>query len=499
MVDALNIATFKQKLLCGELDIVEHTEMILQEAEKLNPEYHYFNVISKDLARMQAKELQREIQTSLKLKDKKKLQQLQQKKLLGVPISVKDAICVKGVESTAGSRILKGYLPPFNATVISRSINEGGIIIGKTSQDEFGFGGFNVNVGLDYQVPKNPFDKNRTTGGSSGGGSGFVQLTKYTHASLTESTGGSIVEPAAFCGVVGLCPTYGRVSRYGLMDFANSLDKIGATGKATADVAVLLQSIAGFDQRNATTTDIPVEDYPSFVGKPIKGLKIGVLSVAFGEGTDSFVAERVWKGIKALESEGASYEEVNLELPITMGVPTYYLIATSEASTNLAKYCGLRYGKHEPLEGSFNEYFTLVRSKNLGEEAKRRIMLGTFARMAGYRDACYLKALKVRTKMIEEYKKLFTKYDVLMTPTAPIIAPKFDEIAKLTPLQHYMIDIFTVGPNIAGLPHISVPVGKQNGMPVGALAIADHFKESTLIKLGSVLEKTCGAGKCGCE
>ena len=443
---------------------------IIEEIKKIDKEYHYFNVISEELALGQAKEL--------KVEPKGRLN--------GMVVSVKDCICVEGVESRAGSKILSGYKPVFDATVIEKIKKEGAVIAGKTSQDEFGFGGFSVNMGLGFKIPLNPFDKERACGGSSGGSAGITQKASFPHISLAESTGGSIVNPASFCGVVGLCPTYGRVSRYGLIDYANSLDKIGPIGKSVKDVALMLEVIAGFDKNESTTINAPVDRYTDFVGKEVKGMKIGVIKEAF-EGIDKEVKEKVKDGISVLEKNGAKTEEISLPLTNKYGIACYYLIAMSESSTNLAKYCGMRYGAHEKLDGNFNEYFSKVRSANFGEEAKRRIILGTFARMAGYRDAYYIKAMQVRTKIIEEYKKAFKKFDALVSPTMPIVAPKFSEIEKLTPLQNYMMDILTVGPNLAGLPHITVPV-KKDKMPIGLMLIGDHLEEKKIIQIGSVLE-----------
>ena len=474
----MNIKEFIGKVKNQEIDVVENIKKIIEECKAIDKEYNYLNTLSEELALSQANEIKKE----LKNKDK----HIQNKKLLGIVISVKDSICVKDVETTAGSRILNGYKPLFDAFVIQKIKEEGGVIIGKTAQDEFGFGGFSVNSA--YGIPKNPFDKERSCGGSSGGAAGLSQKLS-NHIALGESTGGSIVEPASFCGVFGLCPTYGRVSRYGLIDFANSLDKIGPIGKTIEDVALLMNVISGYDKNDSTSLNIKNDNYESYLKKSIKGMKIGIIKEAFGAGVEREIEKNVYNGIEELEEEGAKAEEISMELPIKYGIATYYLIATSEASTNLAKFCGMRYGAVEKLEGSFNEYFTKVRSNNFGDEAKRRIILGTFARMAGYRDAFYLKAMKVRTLMINEYKKAFKKYDAIVSPTASILPPKFSEIEKLTPLQHYMIDVMTVSPNVAGLPHLNVPVGFEKNLPIGMLLIADHLQEGKLIQLGSAIEK----------
>ena len=437
---------------------------VIQECKKINKEYNYFNTISEDV----------KVDGSGRLKD--------------VVVSVKDCICVKDVESRAGSKILEGYNPLFDATVISKVKKEGGVVIGKTAQDAFGFGSFAVNVGKDMKVPLNPFDKDRCCGGSSGGAAGFTQKAPFRHIALSESTGGSIVCPASFCGVIGLCPTYGRVSRYGLMDYANSLDKIGPMAKSMGDIALMMEVIAGFDSNESTSLDEPVPKYTEFVDKDIKGLKIGVVKESFGNGVDDEVKEKVKLGIDKLEKLGAKVEEVSLPLTWKYSVPTYYLLAMCEASTNLAKFCGMRYGASEPIKGSFNDYFSKVRSDYFNDESKRRIIIGTFARMAGHRDAYYIKAAKVRTKIIDEYKAVFKKFDLLVSPTMPFVAPKFKEIEKLSPLQNYMADILTAGPNLAGLPHVSVPVGfDKNNMPIGLMLIGDHLNEEKLIQVGAKL------------
>ena len=470
---------FVNRVKSSEIDIVEHTHKIIDECKKLNRDYNYFNVISGELALEQANNIKKQL--------KQNKNNLKNKKLLGVAVSAKDAICVKGVESTAGSRILKGYKPLFDATVIRKAVEHGAIIIGKTAQDEFGFGSFSVNVGLDYKVPKNPFDAARSCGGSSGGAGGIAQKASFPHIALGESTGGSIASPASFCGVFGLTPTYGRVSRYGLMDFGNSLDKIGTLGKNAYDAALLLECIAGFDNNESTTINKPVDDYTNFNNKKRNNIRVGIIKETFKD-IDGKVEKNVRDGIKKLEENDVKAEEISLSLPVKYGLAAYYLIGTSEASTNLAKYCGMRYGISEELKGNFNEYFSAVRSKNFGQEAKRRIMLGTFARMSGYRDAYYIKAMKVRSKIVGEYKKLFKKYDALISPTMPILPPKFSEIEKLSPLQHYMMDIMLVGPNLAGLPHLNVPVGFENKLPVGMLLIGDHLEESKILQMGSLFE-----------
>ena len=399
-------------------------------------------------------------------------------KLFGVPITVKDAICVKGRESKAGSKILRGYKPLMDATVVEKLRAEGAIILAKTTQDEFGFGTFATNTEL---VPKNPFDNERSCGGSSGGSAGFSAYSSRYHASLGESTGGSIACPASFCGVTGLTPTYGLVSRYGLIDYANSLDKIGSIGRGVDDAALLLETIAGKDVKDSTS-----------IGNGFKIDEDGIQNVAiitnFYDGCDDEVKKIISAKIDKLK-EFVKVDEIQLPMNSMYALAAYYIIATSEASTNLAKLSGLRYGVQGEVEGKhFDEYFSEIRSSNFTDEAKRRIILGTFARMSGYRDAYYLKAMKVRTKLINEFNQAFKKYDLLLCPTMPVVAPKFENIEKLTPAQNYAMDLCTVPANLAGLPHISCNAGMSNGMPVGLMAIAPHLKEQRLYSFGKVME-----------
>ncbi len=449
----MNVQDFVNKVKKKEIDVVEHTENILKEAKKINKDYGYFTVISDKLALEQAKKIKKEPKG----------------KLAGLPVSIKDCICVKGVESAAGSEILKGYKPTFNATAVQRLIDEGAIIIGKTSQDEFGFGGFSVNT---KTIPKNPHDKTRSCGGSSGGAAGFTATTNFTHVALAESTGGSIANPASFCGVFGLTPTYGLVSRYGLIDYANSLDKIGVMSKNAEDSKVILDVISGHDKRDSTSLSKDLV-------KDSKIKKIAIIKESLN----------VNKEIKDLIlSKVKDYDLISLPITEKYAIPAYYIIATAEASTNLAKYSGFKYGQEEELTGYYNEYFSKVRSKYFSKEAKRRIILGTFARMAGFRNAYYLKAMKVRTLIINEYKKAFSKYDVILSPSMPILAPRFSEIEKLTPLENYNMDKLTVGPNLAGLPHASINIGSMNNLPVGLMAIADYLNENKLFELNKIIK-----------
>ena len=447
-----NVEDYIRNVKDGKISAVKTVKKIITEAKKINKTYNYFNTICEDFA----------LDLAENADDNPK------GRLSGLPISVKDGICVKNVKSTAGSKILSGYKPLFNATAIERAINEGAIIIGKTSQDEFGFGSFSINVGVGFKIPKNPIDRNRVTGGSSGGAAGFSRLTKNPHVAIGESTGGSIASPASFCGVSGLTPTYGLVSRYGLIDYANSLDKIGAIGKTTEDCKLVMDVISGYDEKDSTSLREGIK-------KENKVERVGIIEESLD--VDDRIKDKMYE---YLHKNDIYYQKISLPSVKKYGIACYYIIAMSEASTNLAKYCGLRYGVEETLKGNFNEYFSKVRSENFGKEAKRRIIIGTFARMAGYREAYYLKAMKIRRLIIEEYKRAFKHVDLLVSPTMPVIAPKFNEVEKLTPLQNYMMDILTVGANLAGLPHLSVNAGYIDKMPAGIMFTADHLNENKL-------------------
>ena len=475
----MNIREFVSEIQKGSISAEEAVAKAIKSANELNKKFRFLINPTFQLAAQQAHQVSHLVHTHNN-----------PGKLAGIAVSVKDALCIEGIESCAGSAILKGYNPLITATAVTKTISAGGCIIGKTAQDEFGFGGFNTNVGEGFPVPLNPHDTARSCGGSSGGAACLTAAADFPHIAIAESTGGSIVNPAAFCGVVGLCPTYGRISRYGLIDYANSLDKIGPIGKCVDDVAIALEVMAGKDLQDHTSSDVPVDEYSSHAVSPRRQLRIGIVKESFGEGVDERVATRVKAAVNKLSEAGAQSIDVSLPITYKYGIPSYYLIAMSEASTNLARYSGLLFGATESLKGEFKEFFSSVRTKYFSAEAKRRILLGTFARMAGWRDAYYTKALQIRRLIIQEYQKAFSQVDILVTPTMPVIAPKFEEISKMTPLQNYMADILTVGPNLAGLPHMTLPCGKTEGMPAGILFTAPHFHENTLIHIGGMHERS---------
>lgn len=401
--------------------------------------------------------------------------------LENVPFVVKDAICTKDVTTSAGSRILKDYEPVFDATVVRRLKDAGAKFYGKTSQDEFGFGTFSTNNA--FGTPKNPHDEERVVGGSSGGAGAIVASVEQPVISLGESTGGSITNPAAYNGVVGVTPTYGRVSRHGLVDYANSLDKIGVLAKTVYGAAKGLEVIAGHDEKDQTTVGREVPKFSELEEKD--NLKIAVPKQYLElEGLQKGVKENFEESLEQFEEMGAEVEEVDMPLlSADTAVPAYYVLAMAEASTNLAKMSGMRYGREQDPEKfeDYNEYFSEVRSEGFGEEAKRRILLGTYTRMAGYRDQYYVKAAKVRQKIIDQYKEVFEDYDVIASPSMPNIAPKIEEAEEMDPTEIYAMDTLTVGPNLAGLPMISVPNGKSEGMPTGLHLVGNHFEEKEIL------------------
>ncbi|MDY6769564.1 MAG: amidase family protein [Candidatus Nanohaloarchaea archaeon] len=410
----------------------------------------------------------------------------------GLPVSAKDQICTSDFPTTAGSKILEDYTPVFDATVIEQVKEAGGALIGKTNMDEFGFGTFCTNSA--YEVPRNPHDTDRVVGGSSGGAGALTAALDHPHIALAESTGGSISAPAAFCGVVGMTPTYGRVSRNGLIDYGNSLDKIGTMARSVYGAALGLDVIAGEDDADPTTVDRPA-GFADGLEADVDGLRIGVPRQYLGfDGMDDAVRQRFHDATDRLEALGATVEEVDMEkVSREYAIPAYYIIAVSEASTNLARYCGMRYGAEgDPSGTGFNDYFAGIRSAHFGEEVKRRIMLGTYARRAGYREQYYVKALKVRTLIIEEFKRAFDEYDLLASPAMPITAPTREEAAELSPAETYAMDTLTVGPNLAGMPHASVPMGFVNGLPAGMHLIGDHFDEQTVLDAAAAYEQDAG-------
>jgi aspartyl-tRNA(Asn)/glutamyl-tRNA(Gln) amidotransferase subunit A len=404
--------------------------------------------------------------------------------LAGVPVAVKDVFTTKDVRTTAGSKILENFIAPYDATAVAKLEEAGAIILGKTNCDEFAMGSSNENSG--FHPVHNPRDLSRVPGGSSGGSAAAVAAGTAV-ASLGSDTGGSIRQPAAFCGVVGLMPTYGRVSRYGLIAFASSLDHPGPFGKTVKDAAIMLQVLAGRDPLDSTTADVPVPNYCGQIGKPVTGMRIGVPLEYFEDGLDPEVRAAVEFGLQELVKAGA--EIVPVSLPHTAySIPTYYVVATAEASSNLARFDGVRYGLRSSEAKTLSEMYRRTRDAGFGAEVKRRIMLGTYVLSAGYYDAYYLKAQRVRSLLARDFDEAFAKVDVIVTPTTPTPAFKLGEKTD-DPLAMYLADIFTVTADLAGIPGISIPCGKsREGLPIGMQILGKHFDEATILRVAHVAE-----------
>ena len=406
-------------------------------------------------------------------------------RLAGIPIGIKDNMCTKGIKTTCSSKMLENFVSPYDATVIEKLNEENLIDLGKLNMDEFAMGGSTEHS--YFKKTRNPWDLERVPGGSSGGSAAAVAAGMVPWA-LGSDTGGSIRQPASFCGVVGLKPTYGLVSRYGLVAFASSLDQIGPITKDVKDSAILLNIIAGHDKKDTTSVDIPKKDYVKALKNDVKGLKIGVPKEFLAEGTNKEVKEKIEEAIKIYEDLGATVEEISLDVA-KYSLATYYIIACAEASSNLGRFDGIRYGYRAKDYKDLNELFKKSRSEGFGDEVKRRIILGTYVLSSGYYDAYYKKAQQVRTLVMNEFNKAFEKYDVILTPTSPTVAFKIGEKTS-DPLQMYLSDICTVSVNIAGLPGISIPCGvDSNNMPIGMQLIGNKFQEETILNAAYTFEQ----------
>ncbi|OPY50397.1 MAG: Amidase [Methanosaeta sp. PtaU1.Bin112] len=428
-----------------------------------------FTTLAKESALEQAKQF-----------DKKPGQGL----MAGVPIAIKECISTKGIETNCSSRILRGYIPPYDAHVIERLKAEGAIVMGKTNMDEFAMG--TSTETSCFGPTKNPWDHTRVPGGSSGGSAAVVAGGEAPCA-LGSDTGGSVRCPASFCGIVGLKPTYGLVSRYGLVAYANSLEQIGPLTHTVEDTALLMEVIAGHDERDSTSAQGQTCSYLSSLQNGVAGLKIGIPKEYFGEGVNNDVEKAVWKAIDTLQSLGASWQEVSL--PHTRyALAAYYVIAMSEASSNLARFDGLRYGLREGEDKDWHTTFSAIRAQGFGTEVKRRIILGTYALSAGYYGRYYLKALQVRTLIKEDFLRAFKEVDILASPTMPIPAFKIGERIN-DPLSLYMADVFTVPINLAGVPAVSVPCGFAGRLPIGLQLMGPHFGEAAVLRTAAAFEE----------
>jgi len=451
------------------MSILAKTKVALDEAERLNPELNSFLSIERESSLEKAEYLDAVPA---------------ERALHGFAVAVKDNICTKGMRTSCGSRILHNYKAQYDATAIERLNAAGAIVIGKTNMDEFAMGSSNENSA--FGSVKNPWDASRVPGGSSGG-SAVAVASGVVRAALGSETGGSVRQPASLCGIVGLKPTYGRISRYGLVAFASSLDNIGVFGRTVRDAADILGVMAGRDQRDATSADVPVPDYAETLNNDIKGKTIGVPRALFGEGIEDDVRNSVERSIDNFRSLGCDI--VDVELPhAKYGIAVYYIIATAEASSNLARYDGVRYGFRAEDTHKLRAMYFKTREEGFGEEVKRRIMLGTYVLSSGYYDAYYSKAQKVRALVKKDYTDAFEKCDVILTPTSPTVAFKIGERTS-DPLAMYLSDIYTVSANLAGLPAISIPCGLSgDGLPIGTQLVGNFWSEPTLLNFASIYE-----------
>ncbi len=473
----LSIRDAAHKLRKREFSVTELVTAYLNRIHKLDAHIGAYITVCSDRAIQQAETLQQKIDsnadTSL---------------LAGIPMALKDNMVTRGIVTSCGSKMLSNFIPPYDATVVRKLHQKDAVLLGKLNMDEFAMGSSNENSW--YKTVRNPWDLERVPGGSSGGAAAAVAAGMSLFA-LGSDTGGSIRQPASFCGVVGLKPTYGAVSRFGLVAFASSLDQIGPITRNVEDCAAVMNAIAGYDPMDSTSANVEYPDYTAFLNQDIRGLKIGIPREYLQEGLQADVKEKILAAAKAFEALGAIVAEVSL--PLTeYAIPAYYLISSAEASSNLARYDGIKYGYRALKYDDLTDLYRQTRSEGFGTEVKRRIMLGTYALSSGYYDAYYKKALKVRRLIYEDFQKAFSQVDVLLGPTAPATAFKIGEKTD-NPLEMYLGDIYTVSVNIAGLCAMSLPCGAdRQGLPVGMQLIGRPFEEGTLLRAAHAFEKTSG-------
>jgi aspartyl-tRNA(Asn)/glutamyl-tRNA(Gln) amidotransferase subunit A len=467
------IAATRDRIARGETSVRSVVESALAAGEKLNDTLNLFLEIDREGALGRVEQIENSKHDS------------GDPPLAGVPIAIKDNICVRGMQTSCGSRILGPYHPPYNATAIEHLLEAGATIIGKTNCDGFAMGSSNENSA--FGPVKNPWDTSRVPGGSSGG-SAVAVAAGIVPVALGSDTGGSVRQPASLCGVIGLKPTYGRVSRYGLVAFGSSLDQIGIFARHAADAAVVLRVIAGRDPHDATTADVSVPDYAAGFSEELKGTRIGISRALVGEGLDEEVRSAIETSIAAYRELGA--EIVEIELPhAKYAIAVYYIIATAEASSNLARYDGVRYGFRAEAAPALRDMYRRTRDEGFGPEVKRRIMLGTYVLSAGYYDAYYLKAQKVRTLIRQDFSRAFEKCDAVLTPTSPSTAFRFGDKVD-DPLAMYLNDIYTVTANLAGVPGISVPCGlSTEGLPIGMQLLGPYWSEAVLLRLAHAYQQ----------
>jgi aspartyl-tRNA(Asn)/glutamyl-tRNA(Gln) amidotransferase subunit A len=462
------------RIRARQVSAEEVCRTFLDRIDAIEDRVHAFTTLRRDEALEEARTVDRKLAAGEALGD-----------FAGVPIAVKDVICTRDLRTTCSSRVLENFRPTYDATVVGRLRESGAVIVGKTNMDEFAMGSSTENSA--FHPTRNPWDPDRVPGGSSGGSAAVVAADGVPFA-LGTDTGGSVRQPAAFCGIVGIKPTYGRVSRFGLVAFASSLDQIGPMGRTIGDVAALLGRIAGHDPLDSTCSNRPVPDYLAGLERPVTGLRIGVPDEYFPPGLDASTRDAVQGAVRSLERLGAAAEPVTL--PHTeYAVPAYYIVAPAEASSNLARYDGVRYGwRSEAPEADIVDMYRSPHPSGFGKEVQRRIMLGTYVLSAGYYDAYYLKAQRVRTLIREDFRRAFEKVDLVVSPTTPTPAFRIGEKID-NPLEMYLSDIFTVTSNLAGLPALSLPCGMSgDGLPIGLQIIGRPFDEETVLRAGAALE-----------
>lgn len=459
---------------CGEVTAVEAMQAVLDQIDKTEETIHAYVTIDKEAALKKAAEVQKKIEAGEITGP-----------LAGVPVAIKDNMCTQDMLTTCSSKILGNFVPTFSAEAVLNLEKAGAVMIGKTNMDEFAMG--STTETSAFGVTRNPWNTQHVPGGSSGGSAAAVAANECFFA-LGSDTGGSIRQPASFCGVVGLKPTYGTVSRYGLIAYGSSLDQIGPLTKDVTDCATVMEVIASHDKKDSTSVERQDTDFTSALIEDVKGMKIGIPRDYFGEGLDPEVKDAVLAAAKVLEEKGAIVEEFDLSL-VEYAIPTYYTIAAAEASSNLERFDGIKYGYRTPEYEGLHNMYKKTRSEGFGPEVKRRIMLGSFVLSSGYYDAYYLKALRVKAMIRKAFDEAFAKYDIILGPVAPTTAPKLG--ASLSdPLKMYLGDIYTISVNLAGLPGISVPCGKDSkGLPIGLQMIADSFEEKKLIRAAYTYEK----------
>ena len=471
---SLTAVELGKKIKAKEISVTEATQAYLDQIEKVENDVHSYVTIDKEGALKRAEEVQKMIDDGTLLSP-----------LAGVPVAIKDNMCTKGTRTTCSSKILENFVPTFTSEAVLNLEKAGAVIIGKTNMDEFAMG--STTETSYYGVTRNPWNLGHVPGGSSGGSCAAVAAGECAYA-LGSDTGGSIRQPSSFCGVTGIKPTYGTVSRYGLIAYGSSLDQIGPIAKDVTDCATILETIASHDVKDSTSVEREY-DFTSALTDDVKGMKIGIPRDYFGDGLSADVKEQILNAVKVLEEKGAVVEEFDLSL-VKYAIPAYYIIADAEASSNLARFDGVKYGyRTEEYEGLHNMY-KKTRSEGFGAEVKRRIMLGSFVLSSGYYDAYYLKALRTKALIKQAFDKAFAKYDMIVAPAAPTTAPELGKSLS-DPMKMYLSDIYTISVNLAGLQGISIPVGKDSkGLPIGMQLIGDCFQEKKIIQAAYTFEQT---------